>query len=331
VSAHSTLRDVATAPAASQTAIRVAGLGHRYGDRVALQSVSLDVGRGEIFGLLGPNGGGKTTLFKLLSTLLVPQEGRAEIFGIDVAENPAGARRRMGVVFQSPALDKKLTVEENLRHQGHLYGLRGAQLEDRIRQKLERVGLWDRRRTRVEELSGGLRRRTELAKGFLHEPQLLLLDEPSTGLDPNARREVWSYLESIRQTDGATIVLTTHLMDEAEKCDRIGILDGGRLIAIDRPDRLKAAIGGDVITAVTDRPEELKRQIRERFGVEAALVDDTLRIEKEQGHEFISRLIEAFPGRIQSIRLGKPTLEDVFVHHTGHRFNWINGSAEVKK
>jgi ABC-2 type transport system ATP-binding protein len=312
-------------------AIRIAGLSHRYGERLALQSVSFEVGRGEIFGLLGPNGGGKTTLFKILSTLLLPQEGRAEIFGVNVADRPAEARMRMGVVFQAPALDKKLTVEENLWHQGHLYGLRGDGLTDRIRQKLERVGLWDRRATLVEELSGGLRRRTELAKGFLHQPDLLLLDEPSTGLDPNARREVWNYLSSIRESEATTVVLTTHLMEEAEKCDRIGILDGGRLIAIDRPDRLKAAIGGDVITAVTDRPEELQKQIRERFGVEAALIDDILRIEKQEGHQFIGKLVEAFPGRIQSIRLGKPTLEDVFVHHTGHRFNLSNGAEELKK
>lgn len=238
---------------------------------------------------------------------------------------------RMGVVFQSPALDKKLTVEENLWHQGHLYGLRGKDLDGRIREKLERVGLWDRRQTRVEELSGGLRRRTELAKGFLHHPDLLLLDEPSTGLDPNARREVWNYLESVRKTEGTTMVLTTHLMEEAEKCDRIGILDGGKLIAIGPPDELKAAIGGDVITATSDKPAELQAQIRERFGVSAVLVDDTLRIEKERGHEFITQLVEAFPGRIQSIRLGKPTLEDVFVHHTGHRFTFSDVAVEGAK
>lgn len=312
-------------------AIQISRLSHSYGERRALQSVSLDVKAGEFFGLLGPNGGGKTTLFKILSTLIEPQEGTAAIFGIDVASRPAEARMRMGVVFQSPALDKKLTVEENLWHQGHLYGLRGKDLDGRIREKLERVGLWDRRQTRVEELSGGLRRRTELAKGFLHHPDLLLLDEPSTGLDPNARREVWNYLESVRKTEGTTMVLTTHLMEEAEKCDRIGILDGGKLIAIGPPDELKAAIGGDVITATSDKPAELQAQIRERFGVSAVLVDDTLRIEKERGHEFITQLVEAFPGRIQSIRLGKPTLEDVFVHHTGHRFTFSDVAVEGAK
>src|SRR3989338_7809607 len=162
-------------------AIQISGLSHCYGERRALQSVSFEVKRGEFFGLLGPNGGGKTTLFKVLSTLLEPQEGTAKIFGIDVAARPAEARMRIGVVFQAPALDKKLTVEENLWHQGHLYGMRGSALTDRIHEKLERVGLWDRRGARVEELSGGLRRRTELAKGFLHHPDLLLLDEPSTG------------------------------------------------------------------------------------------------------------------------------------------------------
>jgi ABC-2 type transport system ATP-binding protein len=303
-----------------RAAIRVSELGHSYGASKALDQVNFEVSPGEIFGLLGPNGGGKTTLFKILSTLIRPLSGTAEVFGMDSAREPASVRRRVGVVFQSPALDKKLTVEENLTHQGHLYGLKGAALSRQIREKLERVGLWDRRDDRVETLSGGLQRRVELAKGFLHKPDLLLLDEPSTGLDPNARRDVWNYLESIRSKEGTTIVLTTHLMDEAEKCDRIGILDKGRLIALDEPDRLKAQIGGDVITAQTAEPAKLQEEIREKFGISAAVVDDMVRIEKDRGHEFIARLMEAFPRRIQAIRLGKPTLEDVFVHYTGHRF-----------
>ena len=308
-------------------AVELAGLSFAYpasrgnGEpRKALQDVSFTVEHAEVFGLLGPNGGGKTTLFRVLSTLLLPSEGAARIFGLDVATQPAAVRRKIGVVFQAPSLDKKLTVLENLRHQGHLYGLHGKDLRGRCEEMLARVGLSDRAGELVEKLSGGMQRRVEVAKGLLHGPQLLLLDEPSTGLDPGARRDLWAHLKSLRDKESVTILLTTHLMEEAERCDRLGILSQGKLVALGTPEALKAKIGGDVVTITAKDPEKLREAIRAKFGGEPILLDGSVRFERERGHEFIARLVEAFPGEIDSVSVGKPTLEDVFVHQTGHRF-----------
>ena len=314
-----TRQDGAAVAEAAPPAVDVTHVGHCYGERRALNDVTFDVRSGEIFGLLGPNGGGKTTLFRIVSTLMLPAEGTVRVFGADVVADPAGARRSMGVVFQSPALDARLTVVENLRHQGHLYGLHGGDLSARMRDALGRVGLDDRRREMVGRLSGGLERRAELAKALLHRPPLLILDEPSTGLDPAARREVWQHLQTLRERDGTTIVLTTHLMDEGASCDRVAILHEGRLVAIGTPDALTRAIGGDVITITARDPTSLAAQVGRRFGVAAEIVDDRLRLEREHAHEFIPALVEAFPGEIDAITFGKPTLEDVFVHHTGKK------------
>jgi ABC-2 type transport system ATP-binding protein len=311
----------------SPPAIAVDGLHHTYGSREALRGVSFAVQRGEIFGLLGPNGGGKTTLFRILSTLLRPTSGAARVFGHDVAQERDAVRRKLGVVFQQPSLDPKLTVAENLRHHGHLYGLAGTALRDAERTVLDRLGVADRHRDRVEQLSGGLQRRVELAKGLLHHPEVLLLDEPSTGLDPGARRELANYLAHVRQHEGVTIVLTTHIMDEAERCDRVGIIDQGRLITLGTPDELKASIGGDVVVVQAYSPEALRARIRERFACDPVLVDGTLRVEGPRGHELVRELVEAFPGEMRSITYGQPTLEDVFVHETGHRFDEGAGAA----
>ncbi len=308
-------------------AVVVSNLAHTYAPtrsskegRQALRGVSFSVPSGEIFGLLGPNGGGKTTTFHILSTVFRPSGGQAQIFGIDVAKEPGRVRKQLGVVFQAPSLDKKLSVRENVWHQGHLYGLSGDDLSQRLRHVLERVGLWDRRDDRVEILSGGLKRRVELAKGLLHEPGLLLLDEPSTGLDPGARRDMWDYLHELKEEEGMTILLTTHLMEEAEKCDRVAILSQGNLVAIGTPADLKRQIGGDVISVETPDPDALGKQIETRFGAPVQIVDGFLRIERERGHEFIPQLVSSFPGQISSVTLGKPTLEDVFIKQTGHRF-----------
>lgn len=311
-----------------EPAVCVRRLTHRYGNRVALDQVSFDVAPGEIFGLLGPNGGGKTTLFRILSTLLVPTEGTAEILGIDVVAGAASLRHHLGVVFQSPSLDKKLTVAENLLHHGHLFGLHGRDLKARIAEALERVGLTSRARETVEKLSGGLARRAELAKGLLHGPKLLLLDEPSTGLDPGARHDLWKHLRNLQQQGGVTILLTTHLMEEAEHCTQVGILDVGKIVALDSPGALRSAIGGDVISLETKDPERLRSEVRDRFGIDAMVIDDTLRIEREQGHALLAELMEALPGEIRSATLGKPTLEDVFIRRTGHRF-WSEGPNDV--
>ncbi len=315
--ANSNTRARVNVPAAA--AVEVSHLTHRYGERQALADVTFTVNRGEIFGLLGPNGGGKTTLFRIASTLMLPGSGTVRVFGADVVAQAAAARRDMGVVFQAPALDTRLTVVENLRHQGPLYGLHGSDLAARIRDALSRVRLDDRGDDIVGRLSGGLQRRAELAKALLHRPALLILDEPSTGLDPAARRDVWQHLEALRDRDGTTIMLTTHLMDEGARCDRVAILHEGRLVAMGTPDDLTRAIGGDVITVTAREPVSLSERIARRFGVHVEIVDDRVRLERERAHEFITDLVETFPGEIDAITFGKPTLEDVFVHHTGRR------------
>ncbi len=304
----------------SAPVIRIAGLSHSYGQRVALADVTFEVDAAEIFGLLGPNGSGKTTLFRILSTLMLPQAGRAAVMGHDAATDAHGVRRQIGVVFQERSLDLKLSAEENLRHQGHLYGLSGAALHKRTAAMLERVGLAARASERVEQLSGGLQRRVELAKGLLHNPAVLLLDEPSTGLDPGARRDLWQYLKMLRDQERVTICVTTHLMEEAEHCDRIVILNEGRIVGLGTPAELKSSIGGDVVMLEARDPGSLAARVAERFGIVPAVLDGKLRLELDNGHRFASNVMEAFPGEVQAISVSKPTLEDVFIDRTGHRF-----------
>jgi ABC-2 type transport system ATP-binding protein len=251
---------------------------------------------------------------------MLPSEGRAVIMGSDAARNPNRLRREIGVVFQAQSVDVKLTAAENLRHQGHLYGLSGSALRARIDGMLTRVGLADRANDRVETFSGGMQRRVELAKGLLHHPSVLLLDEPTTGLDPGARRDVWQYLRILRDEEQVTVIVTTHLMEEAERCDRLAILNEGRLVALGTPSELKQEIGGDVILLETENPESLAQHIASRFSVDATVMDGKVRTERENGHRFVTDVVEAFPGKIQSVSVSKPTLEDVFIHRTGHRF-----------
>ena len=310
--------------------IVVDNIRHRYDGRVALDGVSFQVGAAELFGLLGPNGSGKTTLFRILSTLMLPSEGRALILGSDAAKDPNGLRRKIGVVFQAQSVDVKLSAMENLRHQGHLYGLSGASLRARIQEMLGRVGLADRANERVETFSGGMQRRVELAKGLLHHPSVLLLDEPTTGLDPGARRDLWQYLRILRDEEHVTVIVTTHLMEEAERCDRLAILNQGKVVALGTPAELQREIGGDVILLEADSPESLAERIRARFGVQAAVLAGKVRLERENGHRFITDVVEAFPGEIQSVSVSKPSLEDVFIHRTGHRF-WTEANAEAEK
>ncbi len=287
--------------------------------REALGGVSFDVQPGELFGVLGPNGGGKTTLFRILSTALTPTGGTARVLGRDVVTDPAAVRGVLGVVFQNPSLDKKLTVFENLIHQGRLYGLGGADLRARAMEFLGRVGLADRAGDVVEHLSGGLQRRAEIAKGLLHRPGLLLMDEPTTGLDPGARRDLWTYLASLSR-EGVTVLVTTHLMEEAERCSRLAILDRGRLAALGTPEELKKTVGGEVVSVTTSDPAALVAGLRAAFDITAGVFDNVVRVERADGHRFVPQLVEKFPGLIESVQVGRPTLEDVFVKHTGHRF-----------
>ena len=320
MSASTLVGSVPRGKVSGSPAIAVCDLVHRYGDRAALNGVSFEVRPAELFGLLGPNGSGKTTMFRILSTLMIPIGGRAMILGHDAAKDPSRLRREIGVVFQTQSIDLKLTAAENLRHQGHLYGLRGASLTKRIGEILERVGLADRAREKAETFSGGMQRRLELAKGLLHGPRVLLLDEPTTGLDPGARRDVWQYLRILRDQERVTVLVTTHLMEEAERSDRVAILNQGKLVALGTPTELKQEIGGDVIVLETAQPESLGSRIRARFPVEARIVGKQVRIEKDHGHRFVTDLVEAFPGEIDAVSISKPSLEDVFIDRTGHRF-----------
>lgn len=325
-------RSTAFSQQATGTApIELENLTHDYGSRLALDHLSFRMQRGEIFGLLGPNGSGKTTLFRILSTLMVPTGGLARILGFDAAKDPNRVRERIGIVFQASSVDIRLTVGENLKHQGHLYGLSGAQLKKRIHEVLERVALLDRINDTVESLSGGMKRRVELAKGLINSPEVLLLDEPSTGLDPGARRDLWLYLRMLRDQEGVSVLVTTHLMEEAEHCDRLAILSSGRLMALGTPTELKSEIGGDIVTFGTTTPEnaeELAAHMRSRFLVEPTVLDTSVRLEREEGHRFVTQVVEAFPGLVESITVAKPSLEDVFIQRTGHRF-WTETTEEV--
>jgi ABC-2 type transport system ATP-binding protein len=300
----------------SALAVEVEDLHHFYGDREALAGVSFSVGHGEIFALLGPNGGGKTTLFKVLSTLLTATSGSVRILGHDLPNAAGAVRPRLGVVFQQPSVDRKLTVLENLKHHGHLYALSGQDLHQRALAGLLRLGLTERADDLVETLSGGLQRRVELAKGLLHQPEVLVLDEPNTGLDPGARRDFMNHLQQLREQEGVTILLTTHFMEDAERCDRVGILHEGRLVALGAPEALKQSIGGDIVVIQALDSHGLQKKIRERFGCDPSLIDGILRLERPRGHEFIRDVVDTFPGEISSAAFGKPTLEDVFIHLT---------------
>ena len=321
---------VALEHASAAPVISVQNLVHRYESRTALNGISFDVRPAELFGLLGPNGSGKTTLFRILSTLMIPTSGRALVMGCDAAQDPATLRRQIGVVFQAQSVDPKLTAYENLWHQGHLYGLRGSALKSRVEEILTRVGLADRAKERVETFSGGMQRRIELAKGLLHHPGVLLLDEPTTGLDPGARRDLWQYLQILRDQEHVSVLVTTHLMEEAERCDRLAIMNEGNLVALGTPTELKSEIGGDVILLDAARDAAtLADHIRARFQVEATVLGTQVRIEREGGHRFVPDLVEAFPGEIQAISVSKPALEDVFIRRTGHKF-WSENNNEAE-
>lgn len=298
-------------------AVKASDVRFAYGDREALRGVDFEVQEGAAFGFLGPNGSGKSTLFKLLSTLVPLQQGAVTMLGHDLAKDAAVIRRRVGVVFQSPAVDKKLTVLENLRYGGLMLGLSGAALQARIDACLEAADLDDRRKDSVEELSGGLRRRVEIAKCLLSEPDLVLLDEASTGLDPAARREMWKVL---RAQEGVTVLFTTHLMEEAAEADRLMLLDEGGVVAQGRPGELMEEIGGQVIEIESAAAQDLQRQLQSELSVEATLLDQTLRIDGENVHELVPEIMTRCGDRVRRLQLAHPSLEDVFLHRTGKRF-----------
>lgn len=305
----------------NSVALQVDGLSFSYGERKALDNLSFEVSRGEIFGLLGPNGGGKTTLFRILTTLLPPASGTARVFGKDVVQTPLEVRKSIGVVFQNQSLDRRLSVEENLTYQGMLYGITGQALKQRIAAAVERTGIADRLKDKVEQLSGGLRQRVELAKSLLHQPQLLLLDEPSTGVDPGVRLDFWRYLERMRAEHGTTVLLTTHLLEEADKCDRLAILDRGRLVAVGTPAELKSRIGGDIVSLGSADPDGVAVSVEQHLGLKPQVLEGQVRFEHEQGPEIVAQLMRQLPASVDSVSVSRPTLEDVFIRLTGRSFH----------
>ena len=298
--------------------LSVENLKLHYGQQRALENVSFEVAEGELFGILGPNGCGKSTMFRILATMQAPQAGSAIIAGNDVVKAPQQVRRQIGVVFQTQSLDKYLTVEENLRGQGHLHGMRGAALTTRINELLERLKVADRRDTIVKNLSGGLKRRVEIAKALLHSPRILLMDEPTTGLDPVARMELWSYLDDLRKQTGITIVLTTHLLDEAERCSRLLLMHMGISVACGTPPELKKRIAGEVVEIETADPDTLRQGVFLHFDKQpCSVVDGKVRTISADGAKFIIEAAAAFPSAISGISYRKPSLEDVFLKETG--------------
>jgi len=307
-----------TTQAAGGAMVQVHGLARSFGDIEAVKGVSFDIAEGEIFGFLGPNGAGKTTTINMLCTLLRPSGGSATLNGFDVQRDRSDVRRSIGLVFQQPTLDEYLTAEQNLRFHAYAYGIPKDVREQRMRELLEMVELWDRRGSAVRTYSGGMKRRLEIARGLLHHPRVLFLDEPTLGLDPQTRRSIWNYLLDLRQREDLTIFLTTHYMDEAENADRIAVIDHGEIQALDSPAGLKAMVGGDLVTVGAPDLGAAVSEIRDRFGIEATLGLDTLTFHVDGGEAFLPEFVRGFSQPITSIGLRQPTLDDVFLEVTGH-------------
>ena len=297
--------------------IEVDRLVKRYGSFIAVDGVSFTVREGELFGFLGPNGAGKSTTISVLCTLLRPTEGRVLVNGYDVASDPDGVRRSIGIIFQDPSLDTQLTAMENLAFHARVYHLPRSYWNAEAERLLRLVDLWERRDDLVKNFSGGMKRRLEIARGLLHRPRVLFLDEPTLGLDPQTRDHIWTYLEQIRRDTGTTLFLTTHYMEEAERCDRIAIIDHGHIVALDTPDALKGMVGGDIITLTTGDDDRAAAVLQERFGLRAAQVDSTLRLEVQNGEAMIPRIIQGIDVPIRTVSLRRPSLEDVFLKITG--------------
>lgn len=305
----------------SVPALSIDRVTHRYGNSVALNELSFSVPSNQIFGLLGPNGSGKSTLFRLISTLVPVQAGSIQLLGMDVMSERNRVRETLGVVFQSPSLDRKLTVRENMECQAALYGISGLDRADRIASLAKLLGISDRLNDRCEKLSGGLKRRAELAKGLLHQPRVLILDEPSTGLDPSARLDLWRALVELRDHWGASVLLTTHLLEEADKCDCLAILDNGKLVAFDSPDNLRRATGETVISVMTDEPKLVAGVLQSRFGSDPKILDNQVRVVINDAGTVVTDVLQALAGNSLSITIGRPDLEDVFIRRTGTSFS----------
>ncbi len=312
--------------------ITVRGLVKRYGDLEAVRGIDLDVRHGEIFGFLGPNGAGKTTTISVLCTLAEASAGTAIVAGRDVASDADEVRARIGLVFQDTSLDDQLTAYENLMFHARIYGVPRAARRQRIDICLETVGLADRAAAQVKTFSGGMKRRLEVARGILHAPELLFLDEPTQGLDPQTRARVWDHLREVRARTRTTIFMTTHYMEEAEWCDRVAIIDHGRIVALGTPEELKAHVGGDVVVLSTDDNVRATAEVMQRFGVEALQDDGTLRIEVPDGADFVPQVVRSLSVTVKTATVRRPSLDDVFLKLTGRaiRDESADGRAQLR-
>ncbi|MFI7131882.1 ATP-binding cassette domain-containing protein [Nonomuraea sp. NPDC050153] len=302
---------------AADAAVAVRGLRKTYGKVEAVKGVDFEVRPGEVFGFLGPNGAGKTTTISMLCTLVNPTGGSATVAGHDVVKERDEVRRNIGLVFQDPTLDGYLSAEQNLRFHAELYGVPKNAVGDRIRQVMEMVALWDRKDAKVMTFSGGMKRRLEIARGLLHSPRVLFLDEPTVGLDPQTRSAIWGYINQLRLLEDITIFMTTHYMDEAEYCDRIAIIDHGEVVVIDSPEALKASVGKDRVQIQTGDDTEAIKALRERFGLEAAVREGSVTFAVASGEEFVPRLFAELGMPIRSVSVSRPSLDDVFMSYTG--------------
>src|SRR3954462_10604162 len=297
--------------------IEVNALRKSFGEVEAVRGVSFSVGAGEVFGFLGPNGAGKTTTINMLCTLARPTGGSARVAGHDVVSERDDVRRHIGLVFQDPTLDGYLTAEQNLKLHAELYGVESSLVGARMRQVLEMVGLWERKDSTVMTFSGGMRRRLEIARGLMHSPRVLFLDEPTIGLDPQTRSSIWSYIRQLRETEEITNFMTTHYMDEAEYCDRIAIMDQGEIVALDSPAELKATVGADRVRSDTDDNEAAVEALRERFDVDPLIAENSVMFNVPGGEQFIPRLFAELGMPIRAVSVARPSLDDVFMKYTG--------------
>lgn len=313
--------------------IKVEHLAKSFGAVKAVNDISLEVREGSIFGFLGPNGAGKTTTINILCTLLSPTSGRAFVAGFDCAANPSDVRKSIGIVFQDSTLDKDLTAYENLVFHSYLYGVRRSEIKPRVDDVLKFIGLFDRKDDLVKKFSGGMKRRLEVARGLIHRPKVLFLDEPTLGLDPQSRANLWEFIVDLPKKHDVTIFMTTHYMEEAEVCDKIAIIDGGRIIVEDTPEELKKSVGGDVIFIKTSDNNKAKQMIHDIFDIEPKDDGRELYFTTAQGDTCIPELIKGLADLVQSVRLERPTLNDVFLKLTGKaiRDEESGGMSNIKE
>ncbi len=321
----------AAALAAPHAAVEVHGLAKRYGEIEAVRGIDFDVTQGEVFGFLGPNGAGKSTTISMLCTLVRPTGGHASVAGHDIVRERDAVRRNIGLVFQDTTLDGYLTAAQNMRLHAELYGVPREAIRPRMRQVMEMVGLWDRRDSQVNTFSGGMKRRLEIARGLMHSPRVLFLDEPTVGLDPQTRASIWTYIRQLKEAEEITIFLTTHYMDEAENCDRIAIMDKGQIVVLDTPAKLKEAVGKDRVQIQTDDDQAAIAALRERFGLSAQIAEGEVTFGVSAGEQFVPRLFAELGVPIRSVSVSRPSLDDVFLLHTGSTIRDAEQSPAVSR